>query len=1028
MYDMNASHSQAILDPLKIYSPNSLTKKLSRAFDSYLQPTVPTQHYPSHSHQQLSQNDLSHQEHQVDFSQLQSHYNQSVQQQIHHPVHDFQNIQQLAGQDPVASHPVDVGQEESMAEDELLVASDDESEIVISDVPVESRARASLPASYLYIEQVHRHHEDDLQLFGVFAKKSIPQRTQFGPVEGVIASGPKSSECPQSNLIVLISDTMILDQSDENKSNWMRFVRTASDFSEQNLELIAKEQTETNPENANELITKTKYYFITTKHITSKEELRVWYSRDYAAKFNLKNLDQLDVISIDAFDSQEAIVTDPLPCEPTIDQLEATAGDLVVASSDQSAAAGGHKIRNKMAKQQQQVVQKEPTPPCSPEVEEEEEVAEAIKSAEVSTETNVTQATSAPSLAQYKCDTCGKSFPRFYSLRRHQVMHSGEKKYKCPVCHMSFSHVYNRNRHVKRHYKMAVNRKAANQQKRSSNDEDAGKENEGNQQVTEPEPKEAEAVVKKVVKPFRCTQCYKTFTNEERLAKHAIVHTSDDKGKPLACPFCEKRFLNNSALSCHLKIHSTPKDQPRRYDCVLCKETFECTQTRKEHIVTHCDPVTGQYPCPNCSKKFDEFSAVRKHVRAFHSDKQYPCSQCEKVFPRPDKLKLHMLRHSDHREFLCQSCGKQFKRKDKLKEHMQRMHAPDREAKLLAKQAAKHAQAQNSSSKKFIPKVSPTDYHRFIYKCHSCLLGFKRRGMLVNHLAKRHPETPPESVPELNLPILKTTRDYYCQYCDKIYKSSSKRKAHILKNHPGKSLPLSNRHKGGLPLVPGVPNPTYSATVGSVTTHPHYCDWCHKQYASKAKLLQHQRKKHTEQAVNCNHSRHKLNGHCDNLVSNDDEVQEDEDHNDTSLMNVHYEHEVASDLTDHRVDHSGHSTNSNSCSASGHTDSLVSDSSASVAGHPSDPLTGQPTGDDSGPLDSVNSSQLTTNNLITILGNIGNLNSIIGNGDSAATADLQELLQANPSVANDLLTQAMTELTQGKAENILIPSQEPLWN
>jgi hypothetical protein len=27
--------------------------------------------------------------------------------------------------------------------------------------------------------------------------------------------------------------------------------------------------------------------------------------------------------------------------------------------------------------------------------------------------------------------------------------------------------------------------------------------------------------------------------------------------------------------------------------------------------------------------------------------------------------------------------------------------------------------------------------------------------MLVNHLAKRHPDIPPDSVPELNLPILK---------------------------------------------------------------------------------------------------------------------------------------------------------------------------------------------------------------------------------------------------------------------------------
>lgn len=65
-------------------------------------------------------------------------------------------------------------------------------------------------------------------------------------------------------------------------------------------------------------------------------------------------------------------------------------------------------------------------------------------------------------------------------------------------------------------------------------------------------------------------------------------------------------------------------------------------------------------------------------------------------------------------------------------------------------------------------QANSTDYERFIYKCHTCMLGFKRRGMLVNHLANRHPEITPDSVPELNLPILKTTRDYYCQYCEKV--------------------------------------------------------------------------------------------------------------------------------------------------------------------------------------------------------------------------------------------------------------------
>lgn len=112
---------------------------------------------------------------------------------------------------------------------------------------------------------------------------------------------------------------------------------------------------------------------------------------------------------------------------------------------------------------------------------------------------------------------------------------------------------------------------------------------------------------------------------------------------------------------------------------------------------------------------------------------------------------------------------------------------------------------------------------------------------------------------------------FYVISCLKVYKSSSKRKAHIVKNHPGAALPPSNRQKES--DYSDLPNPTFSQTVGSITTTPQGCQWCHKQYASKvrfkccesctrdsvlencearyirlllqAKLLQHQRKKHS---------------------------------------------------------------------------------------------------------------------------------------------------------------------------------------
>lgn len=69
--------------------------------------------------------------------------------------------------------------------------------------------------------------------------------------------------------------------------------------------------------------------------------------------------------------------------------------------------------------------------------------------------------------------------------------------------------------------------------------------------------------------------------------------------------------------------------------------------------------------------------------------------------------------------------------------------------------------------------------------------------MLVNHLAKRHPDVAPESVPELNLPILRQTRDYYCQYCDKVRHDLSIKSTdlHLFKRLHFMSFPLKGLQK-----------------------------------------------------------------------------------------------------------------------------------------------------------------------------------------------------------------------------------------
>ncbi|XP_055710804.1 PR domain zinc finger protein 10-like isoform X2 [Phlebotomus papatasi] len=679
--------------------------------------------------------------------------------------------------------------------------------LMVADKHVPCRAWASLPTSYLYIGKSPKYPSE----YTVFSKKDIPLRTKFGPFEGDLREVGEEevrhlkAEPPQHYPLLLIDGKMILETANENTSNWMRFVRIAEDFKQQNLLLFESEG---------------KLFFKSCKFIRPKQELRVGYSREYADKYGLRQIvpDERDHVEMNHVENSWPC----FECDEKFGNSEALQDHL-----------NQHDDDDEMYGEKKNVQRKKKRP------------------------------LGGGGGNKVACPVCLKLFPRSsMRLRQHMQTHSGH-----PLAEKSLSDCGNnkieRNRRidgVKEGLKLDSTRKFLN-----------NKEN------------------KDTFHKFKCTSCPKSFPTAERLARHNLVHAANES-RPLRCPHCPKRFVTSSALAVHVKMHLNPR---RLIVCPMCTEAFKHGLVFKLHVRSHAE--NGIYTCKFCQKKFKEYKIIRKHIRTFHSATKHPCQQCGKQFPTLSKLQMHLLRHSDHREFLCSECGKQFKRKDKLREHMKRSHSDEAKAKkekLLQQnspeidppadtQSYKEEQLdgevisknpEESPKKKFSPKVSPNDYQRFIYKCHDCLVGFKRRGMLVNHLAKRHPMVPIDSVPELNLPILKDQKFYYCQYCEKVYKSNSKRKAHILKNHPGLELPMSSRLKGNCPDVGGFSNLTYSQTVGSITTHPQGCAWCHKQYASKAKLLQHQRKKHPEHIKEI-----ELSAHSSSIVihKNDQQVSFD---------------------------------------------------------------------------------------------------------------------------------------------------------
>ena len=539
--------------------------------------------------------------------------------------------------------------------------------LTIGDAPVASRAVASLPLEYLALRQLEGGQQ------GVVVQRTVPLNCRFGPMEGRLVDA--AEDLDTAFPLCLISQGHRLDVSSEDESNWMRFIRPAQNEEEQNMIM-----TEVNGN----------LFFVTNRVVNFGEELKVWYSEQYATQHGLSKVPV-------AIPSGEET---PGPPKKHVDRHKNTRSFAVNVAR--------------------------------------ENIAE--KTHEGSGSPN------------YTCDICGRKFERQASLARHLALHKGDKSYSCPDCGQKFSHTFNLERHRKKvHHsdpsgqhvrcsncgtwfpssmvlKVHMFSHHPNKEEQNWTVEDAmaqsGKENSeqgveemkfqcpsdgcGSQYDTWLQLVEHAGDHGTPCLPFdnpdllatgpvhKCELCYKTFASDARLKKHMAVHAHDDT-KPLECETCGKRFLTNSALAGHIKTHIHPDTL---YDCPICLQEFEQVSSLKEHVYIHKEG--GQFTCPHCQKTFTEYPNIRKHIRSFHAEKRYACTSCEKSFTGKDKLKIHMVKHTEAKEFMCDDCGKQFKRKDKMREHVKRMHTSSGGAR------KEKVAVPDQASDKFTPKVSCT--------------------------------------------------------------------------------------------------------------------------------------------------------------------------------------------------------------------------------------------------------------------------------------------------------------------------------
>nr|XP_042701705.1 zinc finger protein 3-like isoform X3 [Chrysemys picta bellii] len=137
-------------------------------------------------------------------------------------------------------------------------------------------------------------------------------------------------------------------------------------------------------------------------------------------------------------------------------------------------------------------------------------------------------------------------------------------------------------------------------------------------------------------KPYRCTECEKSFGQSSVLIEHMRIHTGE---RPFVCGQCGKRFSQSSTLLGHQRTHTGEKP----FRCPDCGRGFYVNSKLGQHRRIH----TGEKPfrCPDCGRGFYVNSKLGQHRRIHTGEKPYGCSACGKSFRYKQQFTRHQQLH-----------------------------------------------------------------------------------------------------------------------------------------------------------------------------------------------------------------------------------------------------------------------------------------------------------------------------------------------------------------------------------------------
>lgn len=164
---------------------------------------------------------------------------------------------------------------------------------------------------------------------------------------------------------------------------------------------------------------------------------------------------------------------------------------------------------------------------------------------------------------------------------------------------------------------------------------------------------------------FLCMNCTKVFPSEYHVKDHQKNHKKMDEVN--ICEFCGKQFFGISAMRHHLRYFHT---ETELFACNLCSYVGRT----KSNLRGHTDRIHKKpFKCPECEYACLAEKTLLKHIDMFHNaeNRQFPCSLCLYRGRDVKTLAEHIrIRHRNTRGFSCPTCETVFKTRTLLRDHM----------------------------------------------------------------------------------------------------------------------------------------------------------------------------------------------------------------------------------------------------------------------------------------------------------------------------------------------------------------------